>query len=167
MNWLEWYYRQHWGYLRSIALRYLLNERQADRIVNACFQQFARAVESGRQRLPVEDEAIRERLTRILLPVVLNVLLKEPSTWKRLTGVWLAVYPYDQILAKLSPLERAVFNLVTVDRFTHGQAARLVGISRSVCKLYHCRAIRKLQHHWIRQQQRRTIFQAAIVSTLL
>jgi len=145
---LEMYYKSQWGFLKAMAFRYLLDDHLAERAVDQCFRLFIEhyAV-MGRPlgSIAEQDVAIRLAITRLALPVILGLIGLEKPCQERLTRACpVLASAYHELLRALLPLERVVFNLVTVDRFTHGQAAKLLGISRKACKAYHCAAKRKI-----------------------
>ncbi|MFC7526550.1 outer membrane beta-barrel protein [Parapedobacter sp. GCM10030251] len=145
---LEGIYKLHWGFLKAMALRYLLDEVLAEKAVDQCFRKFFN--ERARLELPpnsgnASQEAVRAAIKRVALPIFLEYMRKKPLCSRPVHGKSkAAISEYHGLLALLSPLERAAFNLIAVDGLTHGGAASLLGISRTACKALHCAAKKKL-----------------------
>lgn len=146
---LEEIYKLHWGFLKAMAYRYLLDEVLAEKAVDQCFRKFFNARAS--LELPpnsgnASQEAVRAAIKRVALPVFLEYMRKKPLSRRPVhEKSKAAIAEYHGLLALLSPLERAAFNLITVDGLTHGGAANLLGISRTACKALHCAAKKKIR----------------------
>jgi RNA polymerase sigma factor (sigma-70 family) len=147
-------YKMFYAYGMSITLRYANSRNEATEILNDAFMKVFENIRKFDQHQP-----FKPWLRQIIVNTAINHYHKNKKVreWERLdeTGFQLAAdeqiisgISYDEIVEmvqKLTPAYRTVFNLHVIEGFTHEEISGLLGISEGTSKSNLFKAKRNLR----------------------
>ncbi|MEM8965490.1 MAG: sigma-70 family RNA polymerase sigma factor [Bacteroidota bacterium] len=136
-------YQQYYGYGMSICLRYTPNEDEAVEVLNDGFMKVYRSLDKFDT-----NQSFEAWFRRILINTAINHYHKtkkhhhhvpietQPEITADATSI-ISQLSYEEIYAliqRLTPMYRTVFNLFTIDGYTHGEIAETLSISVGTSK---------------------------------
>ncbi len=134
-------YRQFYAYGMSICIRYTRNEQTAMEVLNDAFMKVFTAIEKFDRK-----RSFKSWFRRILINTSINAIRKEAVHQHQLDVNEVEIrsgYNQDQelshreliqIIQRLSPAYRSVFNLYVIDGYKHDEIAAMLDISVGTSK---------------------------------
>lgn len=148
-------YKQYYGYVMSIALRYVTQRELAEEVVNDCFLKVFKHIDDFDDRKP-----FKTWLRRIVINTCIDLLRKE-NRFTPIDETQLADYSlnetvtdalnYESLLKgldHLTMLQRVVFNMHEIEGYSHAEISEKLGISESYSRTCQTRAKKKLQTYF-------------------
>ncbi len=147
-------YRRYWSFAMSVGLRYA---RSRDDALEICHDAFLKAFRAMNRVDP--DRPFKPWFRRVLIRCAVD---RHRSTRRYHATLVVEAEPPDRgtdaehsvtleateillLLAELSDVQRAVFNLYEVEGYTHDEIAALLGIAPGTSRSHLARAKRQLQ----------------------
>jgi len=154
-------YKQSYGFLMSICVRYCNNREDAQSLLNLGFLKMLNNLDKYKQEIPFGLWARRLMINTIIDEYRKNKKEKELLEYhdftdrnddETLTETSDAIKRMDvqeiqQYIDKLPNISRRVFNLFVVDGFGHKEIAGMLGMSEGTSKWHLNNAREKLKHY--------------------
>jgi len=156
----EFIYKQCYGYVRAITMRYLKNEYDAEELTNESFMRAFGKIGTFNSNDVGErfEKSFRAWLARIAVNISIDFLRAQKQFVSldnisagefeqqrvEVTGD-LHVEDIMKLLGQLPEIQRAIFNLYEVEGYSHEEVATLLGIPESTSRTYLTRAKKKLR----------------------
>ncbi|HWK57935.1 MAG TPA: RNA polymerase sigma factor [Parapedobacter sp.] len=156
----EFIYKNCYGYLKAITMRYVKNEYDAEELTN---ESFIRAFgKMGTFRSNDEGERFEKSFRAWLARIAVNIsidFLRAQKQFVALDNVSegefdqqrvevtgnLHVEDIMKLLFQLPEIQRTIFNLYEVEGYSHEEVSTLLGIPESTSRTYLTRAKKKLR----------------------
>lgn len=146
-------YQHYYPYAMSICLRYCRSRDEAKEVLNDGFMKVFNKIESYNS-----DTSFKAWLRRIMINTAIDNYRKESKNYN-MTDVEDVELQNDEVgivnelsysemlelINKLSPAARAVFNLHVIDGYTHEEIGLILGISEGTSKSNLVKARRRLR----------------------
>jgi len=157
-------YKNYWGYLMGVSLRYIASRDIAKEVVNDSFIKAFNHMGT----FACDDEnnfnkVFKAWLAKITVRTALNEIRKRKSTlyYEELSDEHEKSYSqcYDDslnvadimgLLNKLLPIHKTVFNLYEIEGFNHEEIAEMLEIPSSSSRVYLTRAKEKLRSLYLK-----------------
>jgi RNA polymerase sigma factor (sigma-70 family) len=157
-------YKHYWGYLMGVSLRYIPNRDIAKEVVNDSFMKAFNHMEA----FVCDDESnfnkvFKAWLAKIAVRTALNEIRKRKSmfyyeelsdehekSYNQNFDDSLNVADIMDLLNKLLPMHKTVFNLYEIEGFNHEEIADILDIPASSSRVYLTRAKEKLRSLYLR-----------------
>ncbi len=156
---IERMYKNYWGYLMGVALRYVSDRDIAGMVVNDSFMK----IFSNLDKFQCADPANFSKLLKgWMAKITARTALNELRKYK--TGLFQEIHTSDEegrfpvmlqdnlvvenvwsLINNLKPSYKKVFTLYEVEGFSHDEIAELMGITASSSRVYLLRAKEKLK----------------------
>lgn len=157
----EFIYKQYYGYLMAVILRYVKDYSDAEELVNESFIRVFKGIESFKVR---EDniESLEKLFLGWMARISTNLSIDHLRAKKQMVliddhshfepyvnpsgpSVSLEVADILKLLESLPEIQRLIFNLFEVDGYSHEEIALKLGIPESTSRTYLTRAKKKLR----------------------
>lgn len=153
------FYKHYWGYLMSVALRYVSDRDLACMIVNDSFMKIFKNLHLFKcDDLPNVNKILKAWMSKITVRTALNELRKHTmenfhEAICEEKNNKLHIPSQDnfheenilKLIDTLNPTYKRVFMLYEIEGFSHDEIAEMLGISTSSSRVYLTRAKEKLR----------------------
>ena len=156
----EFIYKNCYGYVRAITMRYVKNDNDAEELTNESFMRAFNKIETFSSNDEGErfEKSFRAWLARIAVNISID-FLRAQKTFVALDNVAEGEYEQQHVdvsgnlhvedimklLLQLPEIQRTIFNLYEVEGYSHDEVAKLLGIPESTSRTYLTRAKQKLR----------------------
>lgn len=160
----EFIYKNCYGYVLAIILRYVKNDFDAEELTNESFIRAFNKIETfnskeGGQRY---EKSFRSWLARIAVNISIDFLRarkplvaledvseQELTPHRVAVSTDLEVHDILKLLQQLPDIQRTIFNLYEVEGYSHEEVSALLSIPESTSRTYLTRAKKKLRQLYI------------------
>lgn len=160
----EFIYKNCYGYVRAITMRYVKNEYDAEELTNESFIRAFGKVGTFSSADVGErfEKSFRAWLARIAVNISIDFLrsqkqfvplddINEGEIQQQSVTVSGALHVEDimKLLSQLPEIQRAIFNLYEVEGYSHEEVSVLLSIPESTSRTYLTRAKKKLRQLYL------------------
>ncbi|QJD94783.1 RNA polymerase sigma factor [Mucilaginibacter robiniae] len=146
-------YKQYYGYAMGISLRYSINRDDTLEAVNDAFIKIFNMLHTYDAERPfkawirriIVNTAIDRRRKDLKFQLHTTIDDAVQVSFTDTTIASLNAKNILELLDKLPPLQRAIFNLYEIDGYNHDEIAVLLSVPASSCRVYLSRAKEKLR----------------------
>lgn len=146
-------YKQYYGYAMGISLRYSINRDDALEAVNDAFIKIFNMLNTYDPERPFQawirriivNTAIDRRRKDLKFQLHTAIEDAGPISFAETTIASLNAKDILELLDKLPPIQRTIFNMYEIDGYNHDEIALLLTIPASSCRVYLSRAKDKLR----------------------
>ena len=161
----EFIYKQYYGYLMAVILRYVKDYNDAEELVNESFIRVFKGIVSFKAK---EDniESLEKMFLGWMAKISANLSIDHLRAKKQMVliddhdhfedyvhpvapPVSLEVEDILKLLESLPEVQRMIFNLFEVDGYSHEEIALKLGIPESTSRTYLTRAKKKLRELYV------------------
>lgn len=156
----EYIYKQYYGYLMAVVLRYVKDSQDVEEIVNESFMRVFNRMNSFKTEGDIES--LEKLFLGWMARITANLSIDHLRAKKQITliddhsdfesfvkpvkpSVDLEVADILKLLEELPEIQRLIFNLFEVDGYSHEEIALQLGIPESTSRTYLTRAKKKLR----------------------
>lgn len=156
----EFIYKNCYGYVRAITMRYVKNEFDAEELTNESFMRAFSKIATFNSNDAGErfEKSFRAWLARIAVNMSIDFLRAQKS-FVGLDSIAEGDYEQQRVdvsgnlhvedimklLMQIPDIQRTIFNLYEVEGYSHEEVAALLGIPESTSRTYLTRAKQKLR----------------------
>jgi len=152
-------YRQCYGILMGVCMRYRKNENDAAEVLNVGFMKILTNIGKYKKEVPFEAWIRRIMINTLIDDFRKNRKVKEliehtdfeheeiftESVDYNLADQMFDAQQIEALIQKLPPMSQKVFNLYAIDGYSHKEVGKLLGISDGTSKWHLSFARKKLQ----------------------
>lgn len=160
----EFIYKQYYGYLMAVVLRYIKDAHDAEELVNESFIRVFKNM--GRFKMDGEIITLEKLFLGWISRITANLSIDHLRAKKQITLIednsqfesfLLPKKPTDNLevedilglLERLPEIQRLIFNLYEVDGYSHEEIGIKLGIPQSTSRTYLTRAKKKLRELYL------------------
>lgn len=160
----EYLYKQYYGYVMAVVLRYVKNAYDAEELVNECYMRVFTNLESF--KVSDDDKSLEKMFLGWMARIASNLSIDHLRAKKELTLVedvnsveynmkpvnpstGLEVADIYKMLDQLPHIQRVIFNLYEVEGYSHEEIGEQLTIPESTSRTYLTRAKKKLREIYL------------------
>nr|WP_288811834.1 RNA polymerase sigma factor [uncultured Sphingobacterium sp.] len=153
-------YKEYYGYLMAIIIRYVKQDVDAEELVNESFVRIFRKLESFNK--DIDDENLEKSFRAWIGRIAANISIDFLRSKKQLYSVEdmaegdmytpsvqldsrLEVNEILSLLEQLPEIQKTIFNLYEIEGYSHDEIAQMLNIPDSTSRTYLTRAKQKLR----------------------
>lgn len=157
-------YKEYYGYVISIALRYVARRELAEEVVNDCFLKVFDHINDYDDMKP-----FKTWVRQITVNTCIDLLRKE-NRFISISETQIAEHSFDETVTGildfksilkgldcLPVLHRLVFNMYEIEGYSHFEISGKLGVQESSSRTYLARAKKKLQAYYQQLMKERNV----------
>lgn len=160
----EYLYKQYYGYVMAVVLRYVKNAYDAEELVNECYMRVFTNIETF--TISEDDKSLEKMFLGWMARIASNLSIDHLRAKKQLTlmedsssfeynvkpinpATDLEVADILKMLDQLPQVQRAIFNLFEIEGYSHEEISKQLAIPESTSRTYLTRAKKKLREIYL------------------
>lgn len=160
----EYLYKQYYGYVMAVVLRYVKNAYDAEELVNECYMRVFANLESF--KVSDDDKSLEKMFLGWMARIASNLSIDHLRAKKELTLVedvnsfeynmkpvnpatGLEVADIYKMLDQLPQIQRVIFNLYEIEGYSHEEIGKQLTIPESTSRTYLTRAKKQLREIYL------------------